>query len=246
MALRNAMCGVLVLGLVGLAGCGAGTTKGTRADGMTGYADGGLYSDWGGGGRMDFGGSGYWDVGGGSFDGGTGGEGGVPTGDGGGGNCGSPIGGSCQSCAANELCTPAGSGTCAARIELRGAADSKEVMVAINLAYVACWKKSPKADTLCATFDTCALTGTVSEQMVKDWICKKAQKTDFPTSADYDEARGLNKCNWLRGQLVYRPNWQIAGLEPGKLGVACLGYDQNPIYKTDRLPVHDCTSFPYP
>jgi len=150
-----------------------------------------------------------------------------------------------KTCAPKELCTEASGGTCATTTVLSGKADSKAVFRAIALAYLECWKKAPSQDTLCSTFDTCALEGSVSEASIKEWICKKAQVVDFKDKPTYDDVRSVGGCEIWQ---TYRPRFMspVASIDKSERAETCLGYDKNPLWQFDRVAVHACKSFPYP
>ena len=65
------------------------------------------------------------------------------------------------------------------------------VLKAMGNAYATCFAKNPKADTLCSTLNTCAMTGTLTEDMVRNWVCKVATSSDFPSASAYDKAKEL-------------------------------------------------------
>jgi hypothetical protein len=160
-------------------------------------------------------------------------------------SCPGPVAAKCtSSCGSDEVCTEAKGGTCVKQLVLVGPATDKAVLKLVAMAYVTCWAKNPADDTLCATFNTCGMAGSLTDQGVSDWVCNKAQVGDFPSSKEYDAARGLCKCSFWQGQFVYRPDWKIGSIVPGKKGVACLAYDKNPWYAFDRLNVNDCQYFP--
>jgi hypothetical protein len=162
-------------------------------------------------------------------------------------DCPGPTAASCKTaCASDEICTEANGGTCVKTMVLNGAVSSKAVLVAFTMAYVKCWAKAPGANTLCYTFDACGMTGMLTESAISDWVCNKAQVTDFPSSTDYDSARGLCKCSIWQGQFVYRPEWSITNIIPNKKGDVCLSYHSNPWYEFDRLYVGSCSGFPPP
>jgi len=160
-------------------------------------------------------------------------------------SCPGPAAAKCTSaCASDESCTEASGGTCVKSLVITGAATDKAALKAVALAYVACWNKAPADDTLCFAFNTCAMTGALTDKAVSDWVCNQAQVSDFPTSAEYDAARGLCECSWWQGQFIYRPDWKIGSIISGKKGNVCLSYDKNPWYAFDKLNVNDCQYFP--
>jgi hypothetical protein len=156
-------------------------------------------------------------------------------------SCSSPTSASCSSCSASQTCTDHKAGTCVKTRSLTGAASTKAVLLQVALAYVACWKSSQKGDFLCETFDTCAMTGTLTDQMVKDWVCDKAQISDFPDSTTHDTARNVCGCSGLIK--VYRPDWKVSSLSADGKGLICLSHDAIS-FKPDRLRVDDCKDFP--
>jgi hypothetical protein len=159
-------------------------------------------------------------------------------------SCPGPPAAKCASCSTGEVCTEAKGGMCVKQVVLIGPATDKAVLKLVAMAYVSCWAKAPADDTLCATFNTCDMTGALTDAIVSDWICNKAQVGDFPSSTEYDAARGLSKCSIWQGQFVYRPDWKVGSIISGKKGTICLTYDKNPWYSFDRLNVNDCQYFP--
>jgi len=147
-------------------------------------------------------------------------------------------------CPGGEICTEAKGGACVKRLILTGPATDKAALAAVALAYVRCWDQDPSDDQLCATFDTCAMTGVLTEAAISDWVCSKAGITDFPTADDYDTARGVCRCSTWQGELVYRPDWKVSSIVAGQNGIVCLSYDKRPWYEFDRLNVNDCQAFP--
>lgn len=169
---------------------------------------------------------------------------GPPTGDGSPPSCPGPAAATCVSaCSTDELCTEAKGGTCAKQVVLKGPAADKAVLKVVAMAFVSCWNKAPSADLLCSTFNTCELTGNLTQAIVDDWVCNKAQVTDFPSSTQYDAARGLFKCSMWQGQLIYRPDWKVTTVIGGKRGIVCLAYDVVSWW-FDLINVNDCQFFP--
>jgi hypothetical protein len=84
-----------------------------------------------------------------------------PGGDGQPPSCPGPAAAKCAaSCASDEVCTEAKGGTCVKQVVLSGVAADKVVLKEVAIAYVNCWNKKPSADTLCYTFNACALQGS--------------------------------------------------------------------------------------
>lgn len=155
------------------------------------------------------------------------------------GGCAPPSGAKCSAaCGPKQICTEVEGGRCGDVVELVGKPDNKAVLVAMATAFHTCWKKDPSEDTLCATFDACALSAALDEPTFKDWICKMAQISDFPSKEIYDGARSVNACGTL--QLVYRPVWKTSTIAGGETGKICLSYDKNPIWSFDRLRLEPC------
>jgi len=162
------------------------------------------------------------------------------TGDGSGG-CPGPAGANCSpACVGGDLCTEAEGGKCAPVYVLTGPASDEAVLLKVALAYAECWSKQPSVDTLCATFDTCNMTGTLDDQMVKTWVCDTAQVSDFPNSATFDTAQNVCGCAWYQ---TYRPDWRISSINPGKNGDVCVSYDVISWWP-DALVVDYCKNFP--
>ena len=162
-------------------------------------------------------------------------------------NCPGPTAANCKSaCPTDSSCTEAQGGTCVKTVVLSGSVSDKPVLVAVALAYVQCWAKAPSSTTLCFTFNTCGMTGLLTESAVSDWVCNKAQVTDFPSSTDYDSARGLCQCSIWQGQFVYRPEWSIGNVISGKKGDVCMSYHKYSWYEFDKINVGSCSGFPPP
>lgn len=165
---------------------------------------------------------------------------GAPTGDSST-SCPGPTGATCAtSCQSTEICTAASGGKCAKLFTLSGSASSKAVLVQVATAYVECWNKAPSVDTLCSAFDTCALTGTLDEKTVRDWVCKTAQVSDFSTAATYNTAKTVCGCGTTQ---VDRPDWKISSIPTGKKGEVCLTYDVVSWWY-DWITVDLCKNFP--
>jgi len=159
----------------------------------------------------------------------------------GGGSCPGPSGASCSGCPSTHLCTAAKGGTCAQAVVLSGPASNKAVLKAVAVAYAQCWSKAPSSDTLCSTFDTCNMTGTLTDQMVKTWVCNTAQVSDFPSSALYDDARHVMACSWT--QPDYKLDWKISSINNGKKAEVCLSYDAIDWWPDD-MDVDLCSNYP--
>jgi len=179
-------------------------------------------------------------------------DGSTPPGDGGntdgtaptdgGGPCPGPSGATCTGgCPTSHICTAAKGGTCAKTIVLSGPASGKAVLKEVALAYVECWQKAPSKDTLCSAFDTCKMTGMLTDQMVKNWICNIAQVSDFPSSAVLNEAKGIVACSFYQ---TSRPKWQISSLSAGKTADICMSYDVDGWMYYDYLHIDACSNYP--
>jgi hypothetical protein len=161
---------------------------------------------------------------------------GIPT-------CPGPAAAKCTSvCASDELCTEAKGGMCTKQVVLKGAATDKVVLKVVALAFLTCWNKAPSADTLCSTFNTCEMTGNLTQTAIDDWVCNKAQVGDFPSSKEYDGVRGIFRCNFWSVDF-YRPEWKVSTVIAGKRGIVCLAYDVVS-WNYDRINVNDCQFFP--
>lgn len=157
------------------------------------------------------------------------------------GACPGPTGAKCSpACGSSQLCTAASGGTCAKLYTLAGAASKPKAMVQIALAYVECWNKQPKSDTLCATFDTCTMTGSLTHNMVKNWVCNQSQVTDFPNATVHNLAKQVNGCGLTN---ITRPDWKINSIQGGVRGKVCLTYDSISWWP-DKLHVNTCKAFP--
>jgi hypothetical protein len=235
--------GVVALGAAAV-GCGAETPgPQLRLDGGGGKLDGHKWPDFGGP-KYDlpFNYDTYVPP---KLDGSTppgdgGGDGSAPPSDGGG-TCPGPSGASCSGCPSTHLCTAAKGGTCAKTVVLSGPASGKAVLKAVALAYVECWGKKPSKDTLCSTFDTCNMTGMLNDQMVKTWVCNSAQVSDFPSSAVFDEVKGIVSCSFYQ---TYRPKWQVTSVTGGKKADICMSFDVDGWLYYDYLNVDACSKYP--
>lgn len=155
--------------------------------------------------------------------------------------CPGPAGVSCApACQSGELCTEASGGRCAKVFTLSGPASNKPVLLQVALAYVECWNKGPSVDTLCATFDTCGMTGTLDENMVKNWVCNTAQVSDFPNAATHDKAKEVCGCAIYQ---QYKPDWKVSSMPASEKGKVCLSYDVISWWPDD-MDVDLCKSFP--
>jgi hypothetical protein len=156
-------------------------------------------------------------------------------------SCPGPTAAKCAAaCASDEVCTEAKGGTCVKQVVLSGAATDKAVLKEIALAYVNCFGKAAKDDTLCYSFNTCAMTGSLTDKEVCEWVCKKSGVSDFPTSTVSDSAKAICGCGWTD---KYRPDWKIGSIISGKRGIVCLTYDVVSWWY-DLLNVNDCQYFP--
>ena len=139
------------------------------------------------------------------------------------GNCKSPTGVSCKpTCTSKEVCTKAKSGTCTTAYFLSG------------------WNKQASSDTLCATYDACSMVGTMSEGLVKSWVCKLAQVSDFPSAAKHKTAKGIFGCSVID---IYRPDWKVKSVVAKERGSICLSYNSISWWP-DRVEVNNCSSYP--
>ena len=177
----------------------------------------------------------------------SGGTGDASTGDGGGSKdsgpaCNSPTGVSCTpKCTSGSLCSAAKGGMCATEVVLSGPASNKAVLKAMGNAYANCWVKAPKVDTLCSTLNTCAMTGTLTVDMVRNWICKVATSSDFASATLYDEAKDVCGCSGVPG--TNNTDWKITSIIGGSKAKVCLSYDYSSWLK-DYVHVNDCANFP--
>ncbi len=156
--------------------------------------------------------------------------------------CTGPTGVSCTpSCTSTELCTAAKSGTCVTTLQLKGPASNAPVLAAVANAYATCYARQPSADTLCFALDTCQMTGMLTENMVKSWMCTLATPTDLGGQSKYDAAYSACGCGFFD---VYRPDWQITTIGANEKGLTCFTYDANSIFSYDRVNVDLCSKFP--
>lgn len=185
------------------------------------------------------------DGGGGTGDTGVAGDG--STGDGGGSKdsgpaCTSPTGVSCTpACTSGKLCSAAKGGMCATEVVLSGPASNSAVLKAMGNAYATCWTKNPKVDTLCSTLNTCAMTGTLTVDMVRNWVCKVATSSDFPSATALDKAKDVCGCSGVPG--TNNTDWKISTIIGGGKAKVCLSYDYSSWW-TDYVHVNDCANFP--
>jgi len=142
-------------------------------------------------------------------------------------------------CLTDQLCTAAQEGSCVKRVELIGPAEDKAVLVEVVLAYVECWAKEPEEDSLCVTFDTCQLQGTLTEEMVYNWVCDDAQISDFPSVSNFEAAQEVCGCGITN---LYKVEWQINDLAPNQQGIYCLSYNVVSMWY-DSMNVDSCSNF---
>ena len=158
------------------------------------------------------------------------------------GNCKSPTGVSCKpTCTSKEVCTAAKSGTCTTTYFLSGPASNTKALLALALAFVDCWNKQASSDTLCSTLDGCAMTGTMSDGLIKSWVCKIAQVSDFPSAAKHKTAQSVFQCGTL--DLFYRPDWKVKTIPSKERGTICLSYN-SVSWLPDKIEVNNCSSYP--
>lgn len=242
-----AILGAAALYVVGW-GCGSDEPGSQiKLDGGGVKLDGIQWPDWGGLPKYDFGGGPKYD------------QGWIPPSDGqvptdgpsntdgpqvspdGSSSCPGPTNATCSpACQSSELCTEASGGRCAKVYTLTGPASNKAALLQVALAYVECWNKGPSVDTLCATFNTCGMTGTLDENMVKNWVCNTAQVSDFPSAAVHDAAKAACGCGMTQ---IYKPDWKVPSLASGKQGNVCLTYDVISWWPDD-MDVDLCKNFP--
>ena len=157
------------------------------------------------------------------------------------GNCKSPTGVKCTpTCTSKEICTAAKSGTCTTAYYLTGPASNKSALLATAMAFVDCWNKQASADTLCATLDACAMTGTMSDGLVKSWVCNMAQVSDFTSAAKHKTAKSVFGCGTLD---IFRPDWKVKTVSAKERGTICLSYNSI-AWWPDRIEVNLCSAYP--
>ena len=156
--------------------------------------------------------------------------------------CTSPTGVSCTpKCSSGMLCSAAKGGMCATEVVISGPASNKKALVAMATAYANCWIKNPKVDTLCSTLNTCAMTGTLTENMVRDFVCKTATSSDFTSKTIFDKAQDVCGCSGIPG--TNNTSWKITTITGGGKAKVCLSYDYSMLW-TDYVHVNDCANFP--
>jgi hypothetical protein len=157
--------------------------------------------------------------------------------------CPGPTGAACNPpCDPDQICTEANGGTCAKMHILTGQASSKEVLLEVAIAHAECWLKQPTSPTMCATFDACQLTGTITQDIFRNWVCDQSQISDFPSSGHYeavhDSVCGCGLINMMRLE------WQTA-IGAGKQGLFCISYNPDwSLFVYDYVVGHDCSVFP--
>lgn len=155
--------------------------------------------------------------------------------------CTVPSGAKCATaCTTGQLCTPAKGGLCAAEVKLIGPASNKPVLLGMAEAYASCWQKNPSVDTLCSTLNTCAMTGTITPTMVKDWVCNVAKSADFSSTKAFDAAKDVCGCSGIPG--FTNTDWKITNVTGTHKGQVCLTFD-NGLLK-DYVHINDCSKFP--
>lgn len=156
-------------------------------------------------------------------------------------NCKSPTGVSCKpTCTSKEVCTSAKSGTCTTAYFLSGPASNTKALLTAAMAFVDCWNKQASTDTLCSTFDACSVTGTLSDGLIKSWVCKLAQVSDFPSAAKHKTAKSVFGCGTLD---IFRPDWKVKTVPSKARGMICLSYNSISWWP-DRIEVNNCSSYP--
>ncbi len=145
------------------------------------------------------------------------------------------------SCTGTTSCTGAKGGSCTNVITLEGDSTSNDVLRTITRAYIDCWRSYPGKDKVCATFDTCEITGEITSNTVKYWICNVAtyKELDSKKMDELDVARSLVHCSYYYG-FIERPVWDTT-LTPGGKGKVCLAYDHRGGWGKDRLKIGECS-----
>jgi hypothetical protein len=155
-------------------------------------------------------------------------------------NCKSPKVSCKPTCTSKEICTAAKSGTCSTAYFLSGPASNKKALLAIAMGFVDCWNKQASSDTLCSTFDACSMTGTMSEGLVKSWVCNMSQVSDFPSAAKHKTAKSVFGCGIID---QYRPDWKVKSISAKERGSICLSYNSISWWP-DKIEVNNCGSYP--
>lgn len=159
--------------------------------------------------------------------------------------CKKPSGVTCSSaCGLQQACTGASGGSCATTLSLVGSADQTAVLVKVATAYVDCWNKQPGTNLLCATFDTCQMTGSLTRDKVRNWICNKAQISDFPSASYHSTARSILAC--AIPDVIERPLWYVTSVDASEVGLSCMSfhdYGSMP-WDLDRVDIDLCKNYP--
>jgi len=211
---------------------------GTKKDSFVMKFDRGAVADWWVPPKNDTGGS-TKDGGGGTGDASTGDSSVKPDS---GPPCSSPSGVSCTpKCSSGKLCSAAKGGMCATEVVISGPASNKKALLTMAKAYASCWAKNPKVHTLCSTLNTCGMTGTMTVDMVRNFVCKVATSSDFSSKSMYDKATDVCGCSGIPG--TNNTDWKIKTIIGGGKAKVCISYDYSSIW-TDYIHVNTCANFP--
>ncbi len=154
--------------------------------------------------------------------------------------CSLPSGVTCSpTCTSGKLCAAAKGGMCATEVVVTGPASGKKALAAVTAAHATCWAKNSKVDTLCSTLNTCSMTGTMTVDMMKNWVCKIAKSGDFPSATLFSKAKDLCGCAMIS---TNNTDWKITITGGGKAKI-CLSYDYSSWW-TDYIHVNQCANFP--
>lgn len=157
--------------------------------------------------------------------------------------CSLPSGVSCSpACTTGQLCSAAKGGMCAAEVVLAGPASNAKALKVVGNAYASCWVKNPAVDTLCSTLNTCAMTGTLTVDMVRNWVCKTATASDFASKTLYDKAQDVCGCSGL--PFTNNTKWKIASIVGGSKAKICISFDNGNLVTKDYINVDQCANFP--
>jgi len=130
---------------------------------------------------------------------------------------------------------------CATEVVITGPASNKTALAAMANAYASCFAKNPKVDTLCSTLNTCSMTGTMTVDMVRNWVCKLATSGDFASKTLFDKAKDVCGCSGIPG--TNNTDWKIKTIVGGAKAKICLSYDYSSWW-TDYVHVNQCANFP--
>ena len=153
-----------------------------------------------------------------------------------------PVEGKCMpTCGSLSVCTKADGVSCAKRYTLKGSNSSKAVLLQIAVAYASCFKSSPSSNKICGAFETCGMTGSVTESRVRSWICDSAKASDFPSRSTFRKAQEVVGCEWLQKD---RADWKVGSVGPKRRGRICISYRKMTPLWWDLIHIDNCVDSP--